>query len=168
MLKGKSSYQMGALSQASASSHVLIISRPGRDVVTCMPSRQAAPGYDPIEQRPARHPRLFLSYDISNPNDDHSGPSMATQTHGEVRTRTRLRVTKSIRHRVLRDRSHTGLAPRIVRPQRPLFLLDTISSASCRFAHSVCPPRIEPGERSCSRLRQHGRRNSEGGAIHAI
>jgi len=49
MLKGKSSYQMEALSQASESSHAMIISRPVRDVVTYLPTPLTASGHDPIE-----------------------------------------------------------------------------------------------------------------------
>src|SRR5208282_2321989 len=82
MLKGKSSYQIEALSQASESSHTMIISRPGRDVVTRRPTRWAAPGYDPIEQRPASSGVLVPPCPTSSRNrgrHDRSGPLMALQ-----------------------------------------------------------------------------------------
>jgi hypothetical protein len=86
MLKGKSSYQIEALSQASESSHAMIISRPGRDVVASTPTRRAASGYDPIEQRAARSDVLVPPCPTSSSNrgrHDLSGPLMAGQVQSK-------------------------------------------------------------------------------------
>ncbi len=93
MLKGKLSYQIEALSQASESSHTMIVSRPGRDVVARMPTRWTAPGYDPIEQRPPSSNVLVPLCPTSSRNrgrPDRSGPSMSAQMQSKDCTSTRL------------------------------------------------------------------------------
>src|SRR5208337_4953839 len=97
MLKGISSYQIEALSQASESSHTMIISRPGRDVVTRRPTRWAAPGYDPIEQRPeVRRPRSTLPNLISKPRTTRPVRSL----DGSPGAKQGLHLDKIVNHKV--------------------------------------------------------------------
>jgi hypothetical protein len=69
MLKGKLSYQMEAVSQASESSHTIIISRPERDVVTHRPMPQGCSRVrsDRAKTGEIRRPHSTLSFLISNP-----------------------------------------------------------------------------------------------------